>query len=654
VLVLSDPVPARNPGGFDEKSYYNQQGIFLKGRMVSYEVIQHPNIPSPTIVAARMRNGLIHSMNRMLPRDNAGLLAALILGDKTGLDAQHKKWLVDAGVSHIAAVSGSAVSFLFFPFKRLLRRLRLSRKKRVAFLFVFLVAFGYLTSWTPSVSRALIMMMIVLASQLVHRRISYAQIIARTVAVLVSVDPVLALNLGFWYSILATSGLILFGEHLSDVLEKTTGIPGVLSASAGITIAAGVSVLPLQILTNNEVSAISVLSNLLIMPAVSILVPCGLIASWIMQPFQEGRWMQWMALPLRGLTDWIFMVSEKAASAELFRFRIGRFPGLVFVAAVFFLLYIAVERRTWKRTALYLSTGILLAAMLANGIARIRQPEVLVVFADVGQGDCTFILLRNKTSILIDAGDERNGLGAIEGILDYYGVSSPDVHIVTHTHADHCGGMIPLIATRGGKTLIVPKGAFSPEFMVVEGDDAVFEAGGDDGGYRSDNLADPLRQAALAKGMKIVEATSHNRLDLGDGTILDFHNPPPDVIPGPDRLNDHSLVMSVTHDDFRVLIAGDATGEAETMMLEGNEISGANIYRIAHHGSKSSTNHDIISAVHPEISIISVGFNFYGHPSESVLRRLDEMSEQVLRTDRNGAILVRYGKGRYSVQCMLP
>ncbi|MHB1453605.1 MAG: DNA internalization-related competence protein ComEC/Rec2 [Saccharofermentanales bacterium] len=649
-IKFSQPSQVRNPGGFDEKRYYAQQGIYLKGRLVSSRRIRTDTSLSASVLADKVRSALIRSIGRMMPEKEAGMLVALILGDKSGVDAQTRKDLAEAGVSHIAAVSGSAVSFLFFPMKRGLRKLRIRRKYRNSILFASLIAFGYITLWTPSVTRALVMVMIALGAAISDKRLNYPQTLALAMTVIIISNPVNSLNFGFWFSVLATSGLIYFNDPISLRISRMFKIPETISSIAGMTLAAGIAVLPLQIMMNGEISAASVFSNILIMPAVQILIPAGLLAGIAGIAISDDFLLQLMALPLRGMINWLLTVSELVSKADFLKIRTGCSPVLIAIAAFMILIYMATDKKSMKKKAFLLSCCFLLSGMTANVAAYMLRSEVEVVFADVGQGDATLILLKNRMSILIDSGDMKNGESALNGILDYYDIKYPQIYIVTHTHADHCGAMISLMKQRGGKVLIVPAQAFSD--LVPDEEDVL--TGVDDGGYKSDDFAADLYNSAKENRIRIIEAARNDSIVIDQNTKIEIHNPSIEASFGPDRLNDNSLVMTITYKSFNILISGDISGDTETELVNLNLVKAANIYRIAHHGSPTSTNHDIISAVNPEVSVISVGFNFYGHPSKNVIARLKAAGSSLYRTDRNGAVIVKYNNGQYSVKSMMP
>ncbi|MHB8963219.1 MAG: DNA internalization-related competence protein ComEC/Rec2 [Saccharofermentanales bacterium] len=649
-IDYSRPSPARNPGCFDESRYYAQQGIYLKGRVISYQMIRRDDGFSATMLAYKVRSALIHSIYRMMPSEDAGMLVALILGDKSGMDARTRSILAEAGVSHIAAVSGSAVSFVFFPVRKMLRKLRVRRKYRNALLFASYIAFGYITLWTPSVTRALVMVLIVLIGNICNKKVNFLQTVAIALTIIVSANPVFALNAGFWFSVLATSGLIFFSDPLSMRLSRMTGLSGAFTSSAGVTLAAGIAILPLQIMMNDEISIASIFSNLLIMPAVQILVPAGLIAGILGPLIRDAGAVQILALPLRGMSEWLLMVSELVAKADFLTISTGNYPVLIASAAACLMVWMVSIKKTVKRTAFIMLCCFLFSGLSANIAAIALKSEVEVVFADVGQGDSTLIMFRNSVSVLVDSGDEKNGSSVVNGILDFYNIGYPDLYIATHTHADHCGAMAGLIAQRGGDTLVVPVHAFSSAGQ--DGTDQF--TGVDDGGYKSENLAADLFQAATGKNMKIIEVSRNDVITIDENTRIVIHNPSSEFPYGPDRLNDDSIVMTVIYKGFSILIAGDASGESEKEMVDSGSNLRSNIYRISHHGSPTSTNHDIINAVDPEISVISVGFNFYGHPSGKVISRLMASGSRLYRTDRNGAVIIKYSDGRYAVKSMIP
>ena len=238
-------------------------------------------------------------------------------------------------------------------------------------------------------------------------------------------------------------------------------------------------------------------------------------------------------------------------------------------------------------------------------------------------------------------------------MLDFYAIPYPDIYIATHTHEDHCGAMIDIMEERGGETLLVPFGTIRRIKGSMSGNQASENSILPDYSQKTgeSDYAKDLSAMAEKKGIRIKETGAGDVIVLDDRTSITLYNPPKD---GEAEGNASSLVLKITYAGQDVLITGDTDGETEQKLADSGVDIASNIFRISHHGSPYSTNHDIISAVSPKVSIISVGTNFYGHPSPKVIKRLEAADSIVYRTDTDGAILVEMDEGGTSIRTMLP
>lgn len=639
-LKLEKPSSKRNPGGFDEEKYLRKKGIYVKGFSKSLHVIHKGKKNIFFNWCLKLRKSLLESFEKLFPQNESALLSAILTGEKSGLSNKINDELSKSGIAHIAAVSGTAVAFVFQPLKRLLNKLKASRKTKTLILYFFLITFGSIALWTPSASRAIVMIIIHQTGLLLNKKTNFLHSIALAITIILFVSPLYALNIGFWLSITAVAGIVFFGEYFSNFFEKKTKFPKIITDLLGVSIAVNLFVTPLQIYINSQISPQSVLSNLLILPVVRIIIPLGFILGFFgMIPIFIPI-LKILSLPVRGMLDWILIVSQFFSKFELFIIRGGRYPIFLLSGVVLIILVLIVQTKKNKILLIIFSILICITWLSSNFINKKFVYELETVFIDVGQGDSTFIRIKNEKTILIDAGDSPNGSRAVKDVLNYYSVLYPDIYIATHGHFDHIGGMIDLINERGGKILILPFGSIKSTNNEKSADS-------------KPDLTSDLIVAAKEKNMEIIEVRRGDLIKLGENCNITFHNPKDDRGFYTDDLNNVSLVTKIDYKGFKTAIFGDATGLAEDDMIYENENLDSDIYRIAHHGSPQSTNNAIINKVNPLISIISVGYNKYGHPSPDVINRLLDFGSAIYRTDINGAVIIRYNLGKVYVKKML-
>lgn len=235
---------------------------------------------------------------------------------------------------------------------------------------------------------------------------------------------------------------------------------------------------------------------------------------------------------------------------------------------------------------------------------KLSQKDTLNVhFLDVGQGDSIFIELPDEKTMLIDAGENYHG----EGIINYIGdcgYSKIDYLVATHPHADHIGSMGYIVRNMDIGSVYTPKAAANTKTY--------------------ENLLESISN----KGLKITSAKAGLTIAEESDYIIDVLAP---VTIDESDLNNSSAVIKLTYKNNSFLFTGDAEKkELETIT---DDIS-ADVLKVGHHGSNTSTTEEFLYEVRPKYAVISVGEgNEYGHPHKETLRLLEEFNCELYRTD---------------------
>lgn len=232
-----------------------------------------------------------------------------------------------------------------------------------------------------------------------------------------------------------------------------------------------------------------------------------------------------------------------------------------------------------------------------------------VYFFDVGQGDSTLIRTPNNQYVLIDGGNNDQGKNVVK-YLNSLGVKTLDAMVATHPDADHIGGLDVVLKALDVKSIYAPKVS-----------------------HTTDTFKDFLT-AVKKEGRSIKAVTKGVTIPLS-GVEAKFLAPINDY---GDDLNNWSAVLKVTYKNNSFLFTGDAELKSENDMLADGMNLKADVLKIGHHGSSSSTSKAFLAAVKPQYAVISVGKNNYGHPDSDILGRLKNENVSVLRTDQKGSI----------------
>ncbi|HUH13255.1 MAG TPA: ComEC/Rec2 family competence protein, partial [Longimicrobiales bacterium] len=252
-----------------------------------------------------------------------------------------------------------------------------------------------------------------------------------------------------------------------------------------------------------------------------------------------------------------------------------------------------------------------------------RQRSTLEIHAiDVGQGDALALRTPRGRWILVDAGPRGMGYDAGRSRVVPYllrqGAGRLDLLVITHPDADHVGGAAAVLDALGAGAVLDPG--------LAAGKDVYLEA---------------LREAAEG-GTRWLAGVAGDELEI-DGVRLRVLAPAPGEVAGGAESNAVSVVFRAEFGAFAALFTGDADVAVERRLLrDGPELLRAQLLKVGHHGSATSTSEELLVAMGTPLAVISVGRrNRYGHPHPAVLERLERRGVRVLRTDRNGAITIR-------------
>lgn len=249
-----------------------------------------------------------------------------------------------------------------------------------------------------------------------------------------------------------------------------------------------------------------------------------------------------------------------------------------------------------------------------------------VHFIDVGQGDSTLICAGNET-ILIDAGENNKGDDVLL-YLSRLGIKRLDYVIGTHAHSDHIGGLDTIINGIEVENIILSD---LPDKMVP-----------------TTKTYTDLLEAIVNRNVNLIVAEPKNTYNIGGG-VLTLLAPVDDDYKD---LNDFSVVSRFDFGSKSILITGDAEEKAEKDILQSGAYLNADILKVGHHGSDTSSSKAFLEAVSPEIAVIHVGEgNKYGHPMADTFTKLNMLGAKAYRTDLNGSVVATIDGDKITVTC---
>ncbi len=574
---------------------------------------------NPIVRAAQSFRGFVgRSIGGLFPPAEAGLLMGLALGDDSRLDPAIARDFQATGLGHLLVVSGENVAMVLAPVLALALALRLRRGVRFALGLGTVVFFVVLTGAEPSVMRAGMMAALTLFGVLVGRPRSTASILGGAVLALLVVDPALVWAIGFQLSVAATAGMVALA---SPFAERLRFLPRPIALAAGTTLAAQAGVTPILLFHFREVPGVTILANLLAFPAVSPALLLGLAAASVgLVAMPLGRVVAFLAMvPMRYLE----LLADRLARAPLPWVTSG--GGLApLLGGSILVCGLAWWLRSGRRLPRAAIAGVafLLPLLVWSSALSAGPPGGLVVrFFDVDQGDAVLVSSPGGANVLIDAGPDEE---LVATKLSALGVKRIDVAVATHPHADHVAGF-PSVFARIPVGLVLDPGCDEPSPAYTEFLRAV---------------ADERLPVRHPRAGDVIEVGDLRLEVLGPETCAHGTDSDP---------NNDSLVIRLSYLEDVVLFPGDAEEPSQQLLLDERAPLGAEVLKVPHHGGATSLA-TFFEAVDPELAVVSVGPNDYGHPVPEILDELRATGARVLRTDRAGDVTVTFAKGGLLVE----
>ena len=601
---------AGNPGQFDAVDYYQSQGILYTVQVETVIEVRGGGGLREELTALREFFG--EKILEIFDERDGGILKAILLGDKSSLREEDELLYQKNGISHVLAISGLHISMIGVSLYKFLRKCRLTFIEAGIPSGLLLFCYGIMTGFGISTIRAVCMFLAMIFSEILGRTYDMASAMALAAIIVLIRNPLQAWQAGFLLSFGAVTGICFVYPVISSVFQMRNRMMKTILFSLSILLIT----YPISVHFFYEYPLYSTLLNFIVIPCMPIVMGAGgvgMLAGCISNPI--GKVLGFPAHVILGFY-------EKLGELVL------RFPGAVTrlgreefwqLALYYVLLIISLLLVWYGRRRIYLLL-IPVAVMIVT--VRIYCP-VEFTMLDVGQGDCLFLQLEDKTTCLVDGGSvslKNVGKYRILPFLKYEGIDRIDYVILTHVDEDYVSGIRELIEMQGTlegieiKTLLFP---------AIQNPDEKYQ---------------DLWEMAEKKGIQVKTIGAGDRI-FGGKFLVQCLYPEKGVFT--DEKNDVCTVLQLKYQEFSMLLTGDLGFDGENRMLQKGMLQSVDVWKVSHHGSKYSGGEEFLQVIQPKLSIISVGRNSYGHPSKEILERLGKIESYIKTTLEQGAIRIQ-------------
>lgn len=596
---LEIPKIATNYKGFDYRQYLKTKKI--QGIVIADNV---------KILKAKYKNNLIYQIQKKikaiikekLPSETGDLLLAILLGDKKDLSEQIQINFKNSNLSHMLAVSGAHVSYIIIGLTYITQNSIMGKRKARVFCIFFLIIFMAITNFTPSVTRACIMAILTLVSEILYKKADIYTNISISALIILLYNPYSLLDLGFKLSFGGTIGIVIFMRFIKKKQEEPK-LLNYIKQMALVSICANIIIIPIIMNNFNTVSLTFLVSNILASPILAIIVIVGfsIIIISIISHSLSNLLVFWLN-PILNLLIKISSFCSKLPFAKILVVTPYIFNIIFYYTIILYLVnYNELKQFIKKKTVILLS----IILILSNFIFYILPQDLKIYFIDVGQGDSTLIVTPSKKTILIDGGGSESFDVGEKVLLPYLldrRIRKIDYIMISHFDTDHCKGIFTVIENLKVKNIIISKQAEKSE------------------NYKK------FKEIVANKKINIILVKAGDKIKIDKYIYFKILFPTEKLIMQ-NPLNNNSIVSQLNYKSFKMLFTGDIEemAEKEILNLQKDKLK-STILKVAHHGSNTSSTQEFINSVKPELALIGVGKNnTFGHPSECVVEKLRDL-----------------------------
>ena len=660
--VYEEPNIARNYKGFDYKQYLKSKNIYGTIDCTQYEIIANNKINIISNIINYVQNNIKENMSNILDEEQGALCIGILIGDRENISDITEDNFKKSNLTHMLAVSGSHITYIIVALTTLLSKT--NRKFSLIITIIFLLFFTVLTGFTASVLRASIMGILTLLASILHRKSDTINNLGISSIIILLYNPYLLVDAGFLLSYAGTIGIIFFSKKISNGISiivnkinpnllnieqnnnsKILFVKSIIEkiilyviSSLSVTISANIVIIPIMAYMFSTISFTFWISNILAGSIMEVVTIFGFITYLISIVFPMLA--EFLAIALNLFLTILLKIAEISSiipGASIYIKTPSLIMCVMYYLIIFILFNLKPIRQFIRKKAIFrfliikakkhklkILVTIITVIILLNSIIYVTDKNLKIYFVDVGQGDCTLIQTNEKKNILIDGGGSEFGSFDVgESILLPYllnrGINKIDYMMISHFDSDHIGGLFYIMENLKVDNIIISRQ-----------------------GKNSENFKKFI-QIISEKQINLIIVKRGDYVKIDDTSYFEILFPGEKQI-SDNVLNNNSIVAKFVSSNVTMLFTGDIEEIAEKRLCElyrnTNKLQ-ADIIKVAHHGSKTSSTLSFLELVNPQIALIGVGAdNNFGHPNEGVLERIKKLGTQIYRTDQTGEVSI--------------
>lgn len=595
---LSIPSDNTNFNMFNYRKYLKNNGIYYIFKMQSFKKIKNN-----TNILYFLKQKVVNRINSF--KYSSSYIFSFILGDASYISDNDMNSYRKIGIAHLFSISGMHISLIILLLSKFLNKTNKIFKN--IFIVLFMLFYLFLINFSVTALRACLFALFLRFNKK-KNLFSNIEIVVIVYIILLIINPMNLYNMGLQISIIVCFFLVLFSKFIASKNK--------IKSLFLVSFISYISTIPIMVYYFGEINLISIFANVLFVPFVSyILFPLSII-TFVFPVFD---------FLLYALFNIFSFMTNFINSFSLFRLSFAK-PNIIIIILYYVLLLLFYKNKKF----IFLFISILI---IHYNIIYFND-KYCVYYFDVGQGDSALISFpHNSLNILIDTGGKVNYCDSELGCSNYslatqlivpslnrLGIKNLDYLIISHGDYDHMGEAINLVNNFKVKNVVFNCGEFN-------------------------ELEKELIKVLDKKKIKYYSCIKELNIDNNKLYFLQTKEY--------DNENDNSNVIYTELDGYKFMFMGDAGVEKEKDILNKYNISGIDILKIGHHGSKTSSSKEFINEINPNYSIISVGKNNrYGHPNKEVLNNLSD--SKIYRTDQDGSIMFKIKNYKLKIETCVP